>query len=97
MTIGILSQWVLCQISRNWLPIRSKGLRHLLLKRLFPFSTEDDEDPLTKSVTSFWKIDTSGPKNENELSLSKNDQWAVEILKNTVRHTGERYEIGLLW
>ena len=44
------------------------------------FSTEDDEDPLTKSVTSFWKIDTSGTENEDEISLSKNDQRAVEIL-----------------
>ena len=61
------------------------------------FSTEDDEDPLTESVTSFWKIDTSGTENEDEISLSKNDQRAAEILNNTVRHTGERYEIGLLW
>ena len=60
-------------------------------------SSEDDEDPLTESVTSFWKIDTSGKQNEDEVSLSKNDQRAVEILNNTVRHTGERYEIGLLW
>ena len=61
------------------------------------FSTEDDEDPLTESVTSFWKIDTSGTEIEDEIPLSKNDQRAVEILNNTVRHTGERYEIGLLW
>ena len=60
------------------------------------FST-DDEDPLTESVTSFRKIDISGTENEDELSLSKNDQRAVEILNNTVRHTGEIYEIGLLW
>ena len=61
------------------------------------FSTEDDEDPLTESVTSFRKIrdqflDTSGTENEDEISLSKHDQRAVEILINTVRHTGERYE-----
>ena len=61
------------------------------------FSTEDDEEPLTESVTRFWKIDTSGTENEDEISHFKNDQRAVEILKNTVRHTGERYEIGLLW
>ena len=61
------------------------------------FSAEDDEDPLTESVTSFWKIDTSGTENEDQISLSKNDQRAVEILNNRVRHTGERYEIGLLW
>ena len=48
-------------------------------------------------MTSFWKIDTSGTENEDEISLSKNDQRAVEILNNTVRHRGERYEIGLLW
>ncbi|XP_075255279.1 uncharacterized protein LOC142348000 [Convolutriloba macropyga] len=46
------------------------------------FSTEDDEDPLTESVASFWKIDASGTENENEISLSKNDQRAVEILIN---------------
>ena len=65
--------------------------------REMTFSTEDDEDPLAESVTSFWKIDTSGTENEDEISLSKNDQRAVEILNNTVRHRGERYEIGLLW
>ena len=65
--------------------------------REMTFSTEDDEDPLTESVASFWKIDASGTENENEISLSKNDQRAVEILINAVRHTGERYEIGLLW
>ena len=61
------------------------------------FSTGDDEDPFTESVTSFWKIDTCGTENEDEVSLSENDQRAVEILNNTVRHTGERYDIGLLW
>ena len=61
------------------------------------FSREDNEDPLTESVTTFWKIDTSGTENEDQISLSKNDQRAVEILNNTVRHTGERYKIGLLW
>ena len=61
------------------------------------FSTGDDEDHLTESVTSFWKIDTSGMENEDEISISENEQRAVEILNNTVRHTGERYEIGLLW
>ena len=47
-------------------------------------------------MTSFWKIETSGSENEDEISLFKNDQRAVEILNNTVRHTGERYEIDLL-
>ena len=65
--------------------------------REMSFSTEDDEDPLAETVTSFWKIDTSGTENEDEISLFKNDQRAVEILNNTVRHTGERYEICLLW
>ena len=64
---------------------------------ILTFSTEDDEDPLTKSLTSFWKIDTSGTENEDELSLSKNDKRAVERLNKTVRRTGQRYEIVLLW
>ena len=42
--------------------------------REMTFSTKDDEDPLTESVTSFWKIDTSGTENEDEFCLSKNDQ-----------------------
>ena len=43
------------------------------------FSTEDDEEPLTESVTRFWKTDTSGTKKEDEISLFKNYQRAVEI------------------
>ena len=65
--------------------------------REMTFSTGGDEDPLTESFTSFWKIDTSVTENEDENSLSENDQRAVEILNNRVRHTGERYESSLLW
>ena len=56
-----------------------------------------NEDPLADYITSFWKIDSSGTENENETPLSKDDTRALKILNDTVRHTGERYEIGLLW
>ena len=56
-----------------------------------------NEDPLADYITSFWKIDSSGSENENETPLSKDDTRALKILNDTVRHTGERYEIGLLW
>ena len=28
---------------------------------------------------------------------SKDEKWAQAILENTTKHTGERYEVGLLW
>ena len=56
-----------------------------------------NEDPLADYITSFWKIDSSGTENENETPLSKDETRALKMLKDTVRHTGERYEIGLLW
>ena len=59
--------------------------------------TTNEEDPLADYITSFWKIDSSGTENENETPLSKDDTRAPEILNDTVRHKGERYEIGLFW
>ena len=59
--------------------------------------TTNEEDPLADHITSFWKIDSSGSENENETPLSKDDTRALKRLNDTVRHTGERYEIGLLW
>ncbi|KAK3726367.1 hypothetical protein QZH41_006069 [Actinostola sp. cb2023] len=53
--------------------------------------------PEQKRVEEWWRTDAFGTKYENETPRSVEDKKALEILENTVKHLGDRYEVGMLW
>lgn len=57
---------------------------------------KDDLDILHDLVKQQWQIDNYGLDKVNK-SLSKDDVKAKEILDNTMRRIGEKFETGLLW
>ena len=60
-------------------------------------SNESVEQPLDYLVQQFWKIEETGQKTTEKEFYTENNRAAIRILENTIHHTGERYEIGLLW
>ncbi|KAK3747981.1 hypothetical protein QZH41_019783, partial [Actinostola sp. cb2023] len=48
-------------------------------------------------VEEWWRTDAFGTKYENETPRSVEDKKALEILENTVKHLGDRYEVDMLW
>jgi len=55
------------------------------------------EEQLLQRVEEWWRTDAFGTKYENETPRSVEDKKALEILENTVKHLGDRYEVGMLW
>lgn len=55
------------------------------------------DDSLTSVVRSFIKIDSFGTKPDVSIPTSREEKRAWEILRQTTKHNGERYEAGLLW
>ena len=47
-------------------------------------------------VTQFWLTKTFGTRPSPNPQLSHDDKLALKILEKTTRHTGERYEVGLM-
>jgi len=47
-------------------------------------------------VTQFWLTKTFGTRPSLTPQLSHDDKLALKILEKTTRHTGERYEVGLM-
>ncbi|KAK3748900.1 hypothetical protein QZH41_002891 [Actinostola sp. cb2023] len=55
------------------------------------------EEQLLQCVEEWWRTVAFGTKYENETPRSVEDKKALEILENTVKHLGDRYEVGMLW
>jgi hypothetical protein len=55
------------------------------------------EEDLAHQVQPWWKTESFGCKYAEETSRSVEDKKALEILESTTKHTGDRYETGLLW
>ena len=55
---------------------------------------DNEEEPLDELFQRYWKIEAEGtlPKQNEDSSL---DQLAVQTMKNSICHNGERYQIGL--
>jgi len=48
-------------------------------------------------IQQFVEADTFGTKLNVTKPIGQEEKRAWEILRSTTRHTGERYEVGLLW
>lgn len=60
------------------------------------FVSISDEN-LHRRVEEFWKTESFGCSFEGKIPRSVQDQSATRIFEATAKHTGERYEIGMLW
>ncbi|XP_067024040.1 uncharacterized protein [Acropora muricata] len=55
------------------------------------------DDLLNQKLQNWWRTDSFGTKYQLESPRTREDKRAIEILKSSVRHIGDRYEAGLLW
>ena len=66
---------------------------HVMLTHRVPTKN----DLLNQQLQNWWRTDSFGTKYQRETPRSGEDKKAVQILEDTVRHVGDRYEAGLLW
>ncbi|XP_059352544.1 uncharacterized protein LOC132088224 [Daphnia carinata] len=67
------------------------------LPRVNLIHTVSAECELRNNIARLWEDDKSSITSPCKECLSDTDQYALNILKSTIRHTGERYEVGLKW
>ena len=56
-----------------------------------------DEPELDELVHQFWSIEADGIQKDREQVYTKQEEQFLDILKNSINHNGERYEIKLPW
>ena len=56
-----------------------------------------DEPRLDELVKQFWSIEADGIQKDREQVYKKQEEQFPDILKNSINHNGERYEIKLPW
>ena len=56
-----------------------------------------DEPGLDQLVQQFWSIEADGIQKDREKVYTKQEEQFLDILKNSINHNGERYEIKLPW
>ena len=56
-----------------------------------------DEPGLDELVQQFWSIEADGIQKDREQVYTKQEEQFLDILKNSINHNGERYEIKLPW
>jgi hypothetical protein len=57
----------------------------------------DSTEELRENIYKLWDTEAFGFLKTIQPNLSSEDQRAMEILENSIRHTGERQEIALMW
>ena len=60
------------------------------------FACSSASDTIAEQIRHWWSLEAYAT-NCTVSGRSKEDKRALEILENTTKHTGERYEVGLLW
>ena len=56
-----------------------------------------DEPGLDELVQRFWSIEADGIQKDREQVYTKQAEQFLDILKNSINHNGERFEIKLPW
>ncbi len=59
-------------------------------------SRQQSDEFLNEAVQRFWRTESYGVGLSSHQNLPPDDQKALRILQDTIRHTGERYEVGLM-
>ena len=65
--------------------------------RVLRAHASDVENDTNHQLRSFWDVDTFGVRVEDTPMYSRNEQRAMEILRETCRPVDSGYELGLLW
>ena len=69
---------------------KTKVIFHVSRNRTF-------EPRLDELVQQFWSIEADGIRKDREHVYTKQEEQFLDILKNSINHNGERYEIKLPW
>ena len=56
-----------------------------------------DDNQLAENVSQMWKTESFGILPPSEPVRSQIDKTALALLQSTIRHIGDRYEVGLMW
>ena len=56
-----------------------------------------ENDVLTQMAQRLWLADSGGTESTTPSKNTITDQQALKFLEENMRHTGERYEVGLTW
>ena len=66
---------------------------HVMLIHTVP----SEDDLLHRQVEHWWRTDLFGTKYVQTSPRSLEDKRALQTLQETVKHVGDRYQVGLLW
>ena len=66
---------------------------HVMLIHTVP----SEGDLLHRQVQNWWRTDSFGTKYAQTSPRSLEDKRALQTLQETVKHVGDRYQVGLLW
>jgi hypothetical protein len=76
---------------------RLPGSSEIIMVTAMKVHITTHKQDLSHQVHLWWKTESFGCKYAEETSRSVEDKKALEILKSTTKHTGDRYETALLW
>ena len=82
--------WTLTGSVKQFVPPEQSHKMHVNL-------IQSSDDLLHRQVQNWWRTDLFGTKFEHQSPRSREDARALEMLEKTVKHCGDRYEVGLLW
>ena len=68
---------------------------HLSIHHVHPQASSFDL--LSKSLERFWNTESFGVLPAINPNMSSEERKGLVILESTIRHNGERYEVGLMW
>ena len=58
---------------------------------------DSSDEQLRDNISKLWDTEAFGYSKNNKPILPSDDQRAMEILEKSIRHTGERQEVALMW
>ena len=73
---------------------KSTAAKHLLC---FAYLEPSPQSASTDFLEHYWNVEKIATEPTQKFVLSTDDKEALQILQDTCRHNGERYEIGLPW
>lgn len=74
---------------------RSNKVNHIFM--INDFESKNNEAAMREMMSKYFTTEGFGVKIPGEQLISKQDERAIEIMKNTTKPIGKGYEIGLLW
>ena len=76
---------------------KSRQINSLIFYANANLSPEQSLSTSPDFLQQFWDIEKTAVEPQIHQTLNEEEQQALQTLRATIRHTGERYEIGLPW